>query len=215
MPADPKSRGKKPRMASAKQKATKKPKAAPKAEKTKAPAKSAKRTKKPAAAPKKATRPQTAGGRPSEYRPEYAEQAARLCRAGMTDGEVAEFFGKHRTTIYRWCAMHPEFGDAMQLGGDLPDSRVERALYHRANGYDWLEQQAFKVKDVKWVKGQKTERERVEIVEVRRAVPPDTSAAMFWLKNRRPDNWRDRQEHTGKDGVPLIPVLNVTYAGVD
>jgi hypothetical protein len=51
-------------------------------------------------------------GRPSDYKPEFADQAAKLCRLGATDQEIADFFGKDERTINRWKIDHPDFCQA-------------------------------------------------------------------------------------------------------
>jgi hypothetical protein len=133
------------------------------------------------------------GGRPSSYKPEFAEQAAKLCALGATDIEVADFFGVSDRTIYRWQAQFPEFCQALKSGKEAPNDRVERSLYHRAVGYSFDSVKIFQHQGV--------------IVEApyREHVPPDTTAAIFWLKNRRPDLWRDKHDHelAGKGGGPL------------
>lgn len=126
-------------------------------------------------------------GRPTEYKAEYAEQAAKLCALGATDDEMADFFGIHRSTLYRWKLDYPEFCDAIKSAKEIADERVERSLYQKATGYDFTEEQAIKIKLEQHV-------EKVEVVEVRKHSPADTTAAIFWLKNRRKDEWRDKQE---------------------
>lgn len=135
------------------------------------------------------------GGRPSSYKPEYAEQAQKLCEFGLTDEEIARFFDVHTATIYRWQAKYPEFCEALKVGKAPADDRVERSLYHKATGYTFNSEKVFNYQG---------EIVRTPVVE---HVPPDTTAAIFWLKNRRKDIWRDKQdhEHTGKDGEKLIP----------
>lgn len=137
-------------------------------------------------------------GRPTDYQPEYAEQAAKLCLLGATDDELADFFGVHRSTIYRWKHIHDEFCDAIKSGKEKADERVERSLYQKATGYNYTEQQAIKVK-------LEQHKEQVEVVDVERHAPADTTAAIFWLKNRRRDQWRDKIDHelTGRDGGPV------------
>lgn len=124
-------------------------------------------------------------GRPAEYRDEYAGQAAKLCNLGATDDELADFFEVHRSTIYRWKHDHPEFCDAVKVGKAVADERVIRSLYQKATGYNVTEQQAVKVKLEQF-------REGVEVVEVEKHMPADTTAAIFWVKNRRPEEWRDK-----------------------
>lgn len=126
-------------------------------------------------------------GRPTDYRPEYAEQVVALCLRGATDDEIADFFEVHRATIYRWKLQHPEFCDAIKSAKDFADERVERSLYQKATGYEVTEEQAFKVKV-------SAHEEKIEVATVRRHVPADTTAAIFWLKNRRKDAWRDKTE---------------------
>lgn len=148
-----------------------------------------------------------AGGRPGLYKPEYAEQVRKLCELGATDDEIADFFNVHRATVYRWKLDHSEFCDAVKSGKQFADERVERSLYQKAVGYDYTEEQAVKLKV-------EQHKEAIEVVEVRKHAPAETAAAFIWLKNRRGDEWRDKQNHeiTGKDGAALIPVLNVTIS---
>ncbi|MBL7390681.1 helix-turn-helix domain-containing protein [Escherichia coli] len=131
-------------------------------------------------------------GKPSQYKPEYAAQAEKLCLLGATDDEMAEFFGVHRSTIYRWKLEHEEFCNSIKAAKDIADERVVRSLYQKATGYNYVEQQAFKVKVDR-------DKEELEIADVERHAPADTTAAIFWLKNRQKDQWRDKQEieHSG------------------
>jgi hypothetical protein len=135
-------------------------------------------------------------GRPSKYQPEYAEQAKKLCRLGATDADLAEFFGVSVRTIANWKDEFSDFLQALKDGKTASDAKVANSLYHRARGYRWQEQQAIKVKEIEYANGKKArEIERVELVDVERTVPPDTTACIFWLKNRRSADWRDKTEH--------------------
>lgn len=131
------------------------------------------------------------GGRPSLYRPEYVVQAEKLCKLGATDVELADFFEVDRTTIWRWSQQHEEFCNALKAGKAASDDRVERSLYAKATGYTHEAVKIFQY-----------EGEPV-IVPYREHIPPDTTAAIFWLKNRRPAEWRDRQEISGPNGGPI------------
>jgi len=124
-------------------------------------------------------------GRPTDFAAEMIEQAAKLCSLGATDDEMADFFGIHRATLYRWKLEHPEFCDAIKIAKEAADDRVERSLYQKATGYNVTEEQAIKLKVGQF-------EEEVEVVEISKHIPADTTAAIFWLKNRR--GWRDRQE---------------------
>jgi hypothetical protein len=130
------------------------------------------------------------GGRPTDYREEFAAQAQKLCEIGATDLELAEFFEVDVRTIYRWKHNHDEFCQALKVGKDALDDRVERSLYQRAVGYSFNSEKIFHFQ------GQITRAETIE------HVPPDAGAAMSWLKNRRGDSWRDKQdvEHSVDEG---------------
>lgn len=122
-------------------------------------------------------------GRPRIYEPLLSEQAKKLCLYGATDVEVADFFGIAVSTLYKWKHDFPEFSEALKSGKESADDRVERSLYHRAIGYSF---DALKIA----VNSQGD----VTKVPYREHLPPDTTAGIFWLKNRRKDQWRDRHE---------------------
>lgn len=134
-------------------------------------------------------------GRPSEYQEHYAKQAEKLASIGATDQEIADFFEVHVRTIHRWKGEYDEFCHALKAGKQIADERVERALYQRAVGYEQDEVKIFLPKDA------------IEPVYApfRAKIAPDVTAAIFWLKNRRPAEWRDKQEveHTGSGGGPI------------
>jgi hypothetical protein len=126
-------------------------------------------------------------GRPTAYEPKFAEQARKLCGLGATDADLADFFEVSMRSIYRWALKHEEFCHALKSGKETSDERVQRSLYHRAIGY------SFDAVKILMVNGEP------QSVPYREHVPPDTTAAIFWLKNRRPKEWRDKQEveHSG------------------
>ena len=132
------------------------------------------------------------GGRPSKYDPQCIEQARTLAQNGATEMEVADFFDINVTTLRRWKAIHAEFGTALKVAGDIADDRVERSLYERANGYSVMAVKHFVIKD------------EIQTVEYIQHYPPDPTSAIFWLKNRRRNEWRDRRtEEPGEEDVPL------------
>jgi hypothetical protein len=101
----------------------------------------------------------------------------------MTDIEVADILGIGLATLYRWKLDFPAFSRVFKLGKAAADDRVERSLYSRAVGYDYIAEKPSMTRH-----GQKTMRYRQHI-------PPDTAAAVWYLKNRRPDRWRDSLRH--------------------
>jgi len=131
-------------------------------------------------------------GRPPDYRDEFVIQAQKLAHLGATDMEIADFFEVNVKTIYQWKHTHLEFGNALKVGKETADERVKRSLYMRAIGF---EHDAVKVafdKDGNPL-----------YAPYREYVVPDTTAAIFWLKNRIPNEFRDRKELTGADGGPI------------
>lgn len=149
--------------------------------------------------------PKHPGGRPTKYRPEFAPQAEKLCRLGAVNGVLAEFFDVSVVTLRRWAAEYPEFCTALEVGVEAANVQVRRSLFHKAVGYDYAEQQAVKLRD-RGADGSVTE--RVEVVEVQKHCPADTTAIKFWLVNKDPKNFRDvqRTEHTGAEGGPIETV---------
>lgn len=125
--------------------------------------------------------------RPSKLKPEHIEQARKLALLGATDKEIADFFEVSDRTLYRWKNDSAEFCQALKAGKEVADDRVERSLYHRAVGYTYSAVKIFQHQGVP-----------VE-VPYDEHIPPDTTACIFWLKNRKPGEWRDKQdvEHSG------------------
>src|SRR5262245_7661242 len=123
--------------------------------------------------------PQKRGRKPA-WRDAYLEQAKKLAALGATDADIADFFGVSSRTVMSWKVAKPEFSHALKTAKDAADARVERRLYERAVGYS--------------VETEKHVCSGGKIVRVRTIehYPPDTTACIFWLKNRQPDKWRDR-----------------------
>lgn len=150
--------------------------------------------------------------RKSSFKPEYVEQVVKLCRLGAKNEELASFFGVSGTTIDNWIVREPLFIGAIKEGKITSDSDVTSSLYRRATGYEWDEEVPTKIKEVIYENGKKVkEVEKVIVTVVHKVLPPETTAAIFWLKNRRRDEWRDRQEVTGADGGPMETSTTVTF----
>lgn len=131
----------------------------------------------------------------SKFSPGHCVEVEKLAQLGATDAEIAEVFGVHVSTIYDWKNRYPEFAEALKRGKLPADVDVACALHGRAVGAEWVEEQAIKIKDVQYEGGKKVrETERVQVVEVTRRAPPDPTSAIFWLKNRRSTDWRDKKE---------------------
>lgn len=137
-------------------------------------------------------------GRPTLYKPEYAELAFKFCLLGATNEKLAEFFDVATSTVSLWMVEHDAFSDAIKRGRVQADAEVAHALYHRAKGYSHAA--------VKIFADAKTGAQQV--VDYTEHYPPDTAAAFIWLKNRA--GWKDKQEITGADGKDLIPDTPLT-----
>jgi hypothetical protein len=128
--------------------------------------------------PRKAN-PQKRGRKPA-WRDGYLEQARKLAALGAIDIEMADFFGVSLKTFTRWKVSKPEFRLALKVTKEAADERVERRLWERAVGY------AVEIEKIVVSRGKVI---RVKTIE---HYPPDTTACIFWLKNRQPEKWRDK-----------------------
>lgn len=140
-------------------------------------------------------------GRPTLYKPEYCAQAKRLCELGLIDTEIASFFEVDVRTLYRWQLDHKEFCQALKAGKDVPDERVKQSLYRRATGFSHDAVKIFCDKDNGVTK--------VDYVE---QYPPDTTACIFWLKNRKREEWRDKIDHS-HSGIPQSAPATIIIGG--
>lgn len=125
-------------------------------------------------------------GRPSIYRPEYAEQVYRLCLLGLSNVKLAEHFDINQDTFYQWRIKYPEFSEGIENGREKADAEIAKSLFHRAKGYSHPEV------DIKVIQN------RIVKTPTIKHYPPDTSAASLWLRNRKPDAWRDKTEVESK-----------------
>lgn len=123
-------------------------------------------------------------GRPTKYKPEYAEQAHKLALLGATNEQLADFFEVATSTVDLWIKENEAFSGAVKAGRLEADAAVASSLYHRAKGYS---HPAVKIMAVNG---------EVREVGYTEHYPPDATSMIFWLKNRRPDLWRDKVETT-------------------
>lgn len=126
--------------------------------------------------------------RPTAYKAEYAEQAYKLCLLGAKDKELANFFKVTEQTITSWKKKHPKFIASLKAGKENADAAVAESLYKRALGYTCKEDKVLQHEGI-----------HTDTVTINKHYPPDVTAAIFWLKNRQRQNWRDKQEieHSG------------------
>ena len=128
-------------------------------------------------------------GRPTDYKEEYNIQVEKLCKLGATDKEIADFFNVQESTINNWKLAHPDFLESIKRGKLIADMEVTDSLYKRANGYEHKEDKIF------------NHNGKPLIVPTIKHYPPDPTAMIFWLKNRRSKEWRDKQEINGNFNI--------------
>lgn len=148
------------------------------------------------------------GGRPSKYETEWKDRLVVIegwARDGLTDEQIAKNIGISTSTLYEWKKKYSEFSEALKRGKEVVDREVENALLKRALGYEYEEITKERVlkKDEKGDPMVDSQGfpiyELVTTKVVTKQVVPDTTAQIFWLKNRKPHEWRDKQqiEHSG------------------
>lgn len=135
--------------------------------------------------------------RPATYKPEYSRVAQKMTRLGATDVEVAEAVGINIRTLYRWRASNKEFCHALKIGKVEADDRVENSLYTRATGYTHEETHVSNFQGV------------ITLTPLVKHYPPDATSMIFWLKNRRPEQWRDKQDHELSGTVEISSIERV------
>lgn len=122
-------------------------------------------------------------GRKTPFKEEFIGLALNYALLGATDVEMADFFGVSEKTLNTWKKQHPEFLQSLKKGKFQADSIVASKLFHRAKGYSHPDVH------ITNYKGDITK------TNITKYYPPDTLAAIFWLKNRQPEKWRERIEN--------------------
>lgn len=124
--------------------------------------------------------------RPSKYETHVRDKLPAVqgwARNGLTNEQIAKNLGISIDRLYVYKNEHKEFTEALKKGREVVDFEVENALLKRALGYDYEE-----------VKVEKSDKDGVKVIKTVKHIPPDVGAAAFWLKNRKPTDWRDKRE---------------------
>ena len=138
---------------------------------------------------------------PIRYEPDKHPEIARaLTLSGHIDTEIMVLLGVSNGTFYNWRKKYQEFADALDMGKAVVDQKVENALLKSALGFEYEETEVHGVQDDE---GNVTGR---RIKRTKKAVKPDVVACIFWLKNRKPSEWRDVQQRelSGAIGVGTL-----------
>lgn len=119
-------------------------------------------------------------------------------RDGLTDEQIAHNLGISPSTFYEYKKIHSEFSEALKVNKEISDRHVENALYKNALGYSYDE-----ITKERVLNQESGEYELQVTKVVKKEVQGNTSAQIFWLKNRKPKDWRDKQEiqHSGETNV--------------
>ena len=118
---------------------------------------------------------------------EGLQKIEEWARKGLTDEQISHNIGIHPSTLYDWQNRFPEITEALKRGKEVVDQAVENALLKRALGYEYEE-----VKEI--TEGNEKGRDRKRIEKTIKHVVPDVTAQIFWLKNRKPNEWRDKKD---------------------
>ena len=122
-------------------------------------------------------------GAPTKFTEEMVERIEIVATAGLTDKQMAKILGISESTLNNWKNKHAGFLESIKDWKDVADKEMEVALFHRGKGYSHPEDKIFIVNGEPLV------------VPTTKHYPPDTAAAFIWLKNRKPNEWRDKIDH--------------------
>ena len=136
---------------------------------------------------------------------EGLNRLAGWARDGLTDEQIAKEMEVSRSTLAIWKNKYPEISDTLKKGKEIIDNEVEVSLLQRALGYTATVKKAVKVKSAKYNEaGHKiSEEEHIEYAIEEIHIPADTVAVIFWLRNRRPDKWRNKPEDEANTGSEI------------
>lgn len=136
-------------------------------------------------------------GRPSKFNGQILEKMLQLAELGKTHQQIADIIGVHVRTIENWMGKHPDIMWALKEAKQIADDLVEASLFSRAVGYSHPEEKIFQYEG------------SIVRANTTKHHPPDVTAALAWLHNRKPDEWRAKQpgeddktiKHTGEIAV--------------
>lgn len=126
---------------------------------------------------------------------------------GLIDKQIAKNMGIGFRTLYEWKKKYPQISQSLKRGKEVVDILVENALLKRALGYTFTEVIRERVIDYDPKSGTPIGSHLEVIKEVVKEVQPDTTALIFWLKNRKPDVWRDKQKVIAEASMTFVSNL--------
>lgn len=126
-------------------------------------------------------------------------------RDGLTKEQIAHNIGICRDTLNEWEKKFPDISDVLKKSKEVADRHVENALYKKAIGFTAIDKVVSTKKVVEYENGKRV-RETTEpcVVEVEKYFPPDTTAEIFWMKKRKPEQWGDKDKNVNVEGMVQI-----------
>lgn len=124
-------------------------------------------------------------------------------RDGLTEEQIAKNCGVNVKTLWDWKSRFDPICNAIKKGKEIVDYEVENALLKRALGYE-----------VEETKEEDSDKDGYKSITTKRHIPADPTAAIFWLKNRRPDKWRDRRDGSGASQEEQAEAIEVFVKAV-
>lgn len=130
-------------------------------------------------------------------------------KKGLTEEQISKNMGIAYSTLREWKKKYPAIEAALKKGKEVVDYEVESALFKRAMGYEYEEEKTY----IQEVDGVQTKRKEI----IKKQIPPDTTAIIFWLKNRKPIEWRDRRHQIleGQVKVQNDPLEKLSSSELD
>lgn len=145
-----------------------------------------------------------AAGRKSRYETEVKDKLLLVqgwARSGLTEKQIAQNLGVGVSSFSAYKLKYPALVEALKKGKEVVDFEVENALLKRALGYEYEE-----------VRETSSAGIVTEIVRTKKYMPPDVTAQIFWLKNRKPEEWREKRDKETNSGEGVNVSFNILPA---
>ena len=146
----------------------------------------------------------------SLYDESFIEKGYELASQGLCDKDIAKALGISVASFYNYQNEHLEFLESLKKGKKPVDSDVVSALLKNALGFTIIVKKAFKVKNTEYIEGKKvSEKEEIVLADEEQYISPDTTAQIFWVKNRLPEDWRDKKEYGFSELPPILKPIDL------
>ncbi len=131
---------------------------------------------------------------------EYREEILTMAKTGNTNKDICETLDISEDTFYTYCKKHPEFSETIKRAKVKADTKIVNALYKRAEGYEVVEEQ---IEYAPAATGKEKKTKVKSVKRIKKHIPGDVAAQFIWLKNRKSDEWKDKQETEITQDKPL------------